>query len=133
MIDFVKFLKDHKETINTAKTITGIWDALDYEDYQSEDFICACNVLRIILLSINKIPITVIATNYHSTESRLAFKVKMSYGLTTIAIFKCGYDVECKTIAQIGELLGKSVTSNLKGITVAEIQKFLSMTDITFE
>lgn len=32
MIDFVKFLEEHKEAINTVKTPYDIFKAADYED-----------------------------------------------------------------------------------------------------
>ena len=32
MIDFVKFLEEHKEAINTVKTSYDIFNATDYED-----------------------------------------------------------------------------------------------------
>lgn len=32
MIDFLKFLEEHKESINTVKTTHDIFNATDYED-----------------------------------------------------------------------------------------------------
>ena len=133
MIDFVKFLEEHKEAINTVKTTYDIFNATDYEDYQPKDLICANKLLRVIMLCINKIPITIKAINYPSIESNLAFIVRASYGPTTIVSFKRGRNLFCDNLDDLVTLLALIIKDNLTGITSYDMRKFLKMTNITYE
>ena len=133
MIDFVKFLEEHKEAINTVKTTYDIFNATDYEDDQSKDFICANRLLRVIMLCITKTPINVSAVNYITIESDVVFKVKMSHGLSTIASFKHGHNIECNNIDDLVKLLDPVIKENLTGITSNDMRKFLRMTQITYD
>ena len=133
MIDFVKFLEEHKEAINTVKTTYDIFDATDYEDDQFRDFICANNLLRVILLCITKTPINVRAINYITVESDVVFRVKLQHGLSTIASFKHGHNIECNNIDDLVNLLDPVIRKNLTGITSNDMIKFLRMTQITYD
>ena len=132
MIDFVKFLEEHKEAINTVKTTYDIFNATDYEDDQSKDFICANRLLRVIMLCITKTPINVRAINYATVESDVVFRAKLQHGLSTIASFRHGHNIECNNIDDLVNLLDPVIKENLTGITSNDMRKFLRMTQITY-
>ncbi len=133
MIDFVKFLEEHKEAINTVKTPYDIFNATDYEDDQSKDFICANRLLRVIMLCITKTPINVSAVNYITIESDVVFKVRMLHGPSTIASFRHGHNIECNNMDDLVNLLDPVIKKNLTGITSNDMRKFLRMTYITYD
>lgn len=133
MIDFIKFLEEHKDLINEAKTVYDIFNATDYEDYQSKDVIYANKLLRVIMLCLNKIPITIEVMNYSTIESDLVFKAKASHGLTSIAAFKRGRNLVCNNLDDLVDLLALVIKDNLTGITSYNMRKFLKMTNITYE
>ena len=132
MIDFVKFLEEHKEAISTAKTTYDIFNATDYEDDQSKDFICANRLLRVIMLCITKTPINVRAINYTTIESDVVFRAKLPHGLSTVASFRHGHNIECNNIDDLVNLLDPVIKENLTGITSNDMRKFLRMTQITY-
>ena len=133
MVDFIKFLEEHEDLINKAKTVYDIFNATDYEDYQSKDIICANKLLRVIMLCINKIPITVEVINYSTIESDLVFKAKMPHGLTSVAAFKRGRNLVCNNLDDLVDLLALIIKDNLTDITFYDMRKFLRMTNITYE
>ena len=133
MIDFVKFLEEHKEAINTVKTPYDIFNATDYEDDQFRDFICANNILRVILLCITKTPINVRAKNYATVESDIVFRAKLQHGLSTIASFGHGHNIKCNNIDDLVNLLDPVIRKNLTGITSNDMRKFLRMTQVTYD
>lgn len=133
MIDFIKFLEEHKKSINTVKTTHDIFNATDYEDDQPKDFICANRLLRVIMLCLTKTPINVRAINYNTVESNIVFRAKMSHGLSAIAIFKHGRNIVCNNIDDLVNFLTPIIQENLTGITSNDMRKFLRMTEITYE
>lgn len=133
MIDFVKFLEEHKDSINTAKTTYDIFNATDYEDDQPKDFIYANRLLRVIMLCLTKTPMNVKAINYTTLESDIVFRVKLSYGISTVVSFRHGRNIVCNNIDDLVNLLTPVIQENLTGITSNDMRKFLRMTEITYE
>lgn len=85
------------------------------------------------MLCITKTPINVSAVNYITIESDVVFKVRMLHGLSTIASFRHGHNIECNNIDDLVNLLDPVIKKNLIGITSNDMRKFLRMTYITYD
>ena len=80
------------------------------------------------MLCVTKTPINVRAINYITVESDVVFRAKLQHGLSTIASFKYGHNIECNNIDDLVNLLDPVIKENLTGITSNDMRKFLRMT-----
>lgn len=85
------------------------------------------------MLCLTKTPMNVKAINYTTLESDIVFRVKLSYGISTVVSFRHGRNIVCNNIDDLVNLLTPVIQENLTGITSNDMRKFLRMTEITYE